>query len=61
MSCVDNLLHEVGQRRVAGHAASNQHAIARLRPQFTLEIIEAAGGRRVDDFVIVTRASHRLL
>lgn len=60
MSYVDDLLHEVCHRRVADDATSNEHAIAGLHPQLTLEAFEAALGRSVDDFVIVTSAAHLL-
>jgi hypothetical protein len=61
MGGVDDLLHKVCQRWVAQNASSNEHALARLRPQLISESLEAAFGRGVENFVDVAGSSHLLL
>jgi hypothetical protein len=60
MDCTDDLLHEIAQLRIANNSTPNKHAVARLRPQQIFETLEAALGRRVDDFVPIPRISHPL-
>ena len=61
MGCVDDLLEEVGEIRVAGNAAANEDAVARLGAQSMLEVGQAGFGRGVEELVVVTGGSHPLL